>query len=154
MSKEKTSFIYVTYIRSTPEKVFEAITKPEIARRYWGHENVSDWKVGSKWEHIRADDERTLQLVGKVLEISPPSRLVISWANASQAKDPACHSRVTFAIEDYKDMVKLTVTHDELEAGSGMETGIKKGWPIVLSSMKSFLETGRGLDVFAKPKAA
>src|SRR5262249_45069402 len=53
MSKEKTSFVYVTYIRSTPEKVFEAITKPEIARRYWGHENVSDWKPGSTWEHVR-----------------------------------------------------------------------------------------------------
>jgi uncharacterized protein YndB with AHSA1/START domain len=154
MAKETTSFVYVTYIVSTPDKVFEAITRPDVARRYWGHENVSDWKVGSKWEHIRADDERTLQLVGKVIEISPPSRLVISWANASQAADPASHSRVTFAIEDYKDMVKLTVTHDELEAGSGMETGIRKGWPIVLSSMKSFLETGRGLDVFAKPKAA
>jgi uncharacterized protein YndB with AHSA1/START domain len=154
MAKETTSFVYVTYIVSTPDKVFEAITRPDVARRYWGHENVSDWKVGSKWEHIRADDERTLQLVGKVVEISPPSRLVISWANASQAADPASHSRVTFAIEDHKDMVKLTVTHDELEAGSGMETGIRKGWPIVLSSMKSFLETGRGLDVFAKPKAA
>src|SRR5262245_38404438 len=81
MSKGKTSFVYVTYIRSTPEKVFEAITKPEIARRYWGHENVSDWRPGSKWEHVRADEQRTVQLVGKVVEVKPPARLVITWAD-------------------------------------------------------------------------
>ena len=154
MTKETTSFVYVTYIRSTPDKVFAAITKPEIARRYWGHENVSDWNPGSKWEHVRANEARTVELVGKVVEVSPPTRLVITWANASQAEDPSAASRVTFEIEEYADMVRLTVTHDELEAGSGMAKGISKGWPVVLSSLKSFLETGRGLDVFAKPKAA
>ncbi|KQU66784.1 polyketide cyclase [Aminobacter sp. DSM 101952] len=154
MTTEKTSFVYVTYILSTPQKVFEAVTRPDVARRYWGHENVSDWNPGSKWEHVRANDERTVELVGKVIEISPPSRLVISWANASQAADPTSHSRVTFEIEEYESMVRLTVIHDELEAGSGMANGISKGWPIVLSSLKSFLETGRALDIFAKPKAA
>lgn len=154
MSKEKTSFVYVTYIRSTPEKVFEAITKPEIARRYWGHENVSDWKPGSTWEHVRANEQRTVELVGKVVEIAPPTRLVITWANASQAADPASYSRVSFDITAYEEMVRLTVTHDELEAGSGMAKGIQQGWPIVLSSLKSLLETGNGMDVFAKPKAA
>lgn len=149
-----TSFAYTTYVLSTPQKVFEAITTPDIARRYWGHENVSDWKPGSKWEHIRANDERTVELVGKVVEVSAPSRLVITWANASQAADPASYSRVTFEIGEYENMAKLTVTHDELKAGSGMENGIKKGWPIVLSSLKSLLETGRAIDVFAKPKAA
>ena len=152
MAKETTSFVYVTYILSTPEKVFEAITKPNVARRYWGHENVSDWQPGSKWEHIRANDERTVELVGKVIEVSPPTRLVITWANASQASDPASHSRVTFAIEEYDNMVRLTVTHDELEAGSGMAKGIQQGWPVVLSSLKSLLETGQGIDVFAKAK--
>ena len=154
MSKEKTSFVYVTYIRSTPEKVFEAITKPEIARRYWGHENVSDWKPGSKWEHVRADEQRTVQLAGKVVEVAPPTRLVITWANASQAADPASYSRVSFDVVPYEGMVRLTVTHDELEAGSGMDKGIRQGWPIVLSSLKSLLETGQGIDVFAKPKVA
>lgn len=153
MSKEKTSFVYVTYIRSTPEKVFEAITKPEIARRYWGHENVSDWKPGSTWEHVRANEQRTVELVGKVVEVAPPTRLVITWANASQAADPASYSRVSFDVAAYEDMVRLTVTHDELEAGSGMAKGIQQGWPIVLSSLKSLLETGQGIDVFAKPKA-
>jgi uncharacterized protein YndB with AHSA1/START domain len=154
MTKETTSFVYVTYIVSTPEKVFEAITKPDVARRYWGHENISDWKPGSKWEHIRANDQRTVELVGKVIEISAPTRLVISWANASQASDPDSHSRVTFEIAEYENMVRLTVTHDELEAGSKMMSGVSQGWPAVLSSLKSFLETGRGIDIFAKPKAA
>jgi uncharacterized protein YndB with AHSA1/START domain len=154
MSKEKISFVYVTYIRATPEKVFEAITKPEIARRYWGHENVSDWKPGSTWEHVRANEQRTVQLVGKVVETTPPTRLVITWANASQAEDPAAYSRVSFDLAEYEGMVRLTVTHDELEAGSGMAKGIQQGWPIVLSSLKSLLETGQGMDVFAKAKGA
>ena len=154
MTRETLSYVYVTYIASTPEKVFEAITKPDLARRYWGHENVSDWTPGSDWQHVRASDERTVELVGKVVETSPPTRLVITWANASQAADPDAYSRVTFDIEPYDDMVRLTVSHDDLQAGSGMANGIQKGWPVVLSSLKSFLETGRGLDVFAKPKAA
>ncbi len=154
MSKEKTSFVYVTYIRSTPEKVFEAITRPEIARRYWGHENVSDWKPGSDWQHVRANAQRTVELVGKVVECAPPTRLVITWANASQATDPESYSRVTFDVAAYEEMVRLTVTHDELEPGSGMARGIQQGWPIVLSSLKSLLETGQGIDVFAKPLAA
>lgn len=154
MTAGTTSFVYVTYIVSTPEKVFEAITRPELARRYWGHENVSDWQVGSDWQHIRANDARTVELVGKVVEATPPKRLVMTWANASQAGDPAAYSRVTFDITEYDAMVRLTVTHDELQAESGMAKGIKQGWPAVLSSLKSFLETGQGIDVFAKPKAA
>ena len=74
-----------------------------------------------------------------------------AWAAASQADNPDAYSRVTFEIVPYQDMVRLTVTHEELEPGSGMDTGIRQGWPIVLSSLKSLLETGKGLDVFAKP---
>ena len=154
MSTEKTTFVYVTYIRSTPEKVFEAITKPEIARRYWGHENVSEWKAGSDWQHVRANDQRTINIVGKVVEVDAPRRLVITWASPAQADDPDSYSRVTFEVATYEGMVRLTVTHDELEAGSGMDKGIRQGWPIVLSSLKSLLETGQGIDVFAKPQAA
>ena len=154
MNSQTISFQYVTYIAASPEQVFEAITKPEISRRYWGHENVSDWSVGAPWEHIRANDDRTVELVGKVVEIVPPRRLVITWANASQAADPSAYSRVTFEVEDYPDMVRLTVSHEDLVAGSGMAKGVARGWPAVLSSLKSFLETGKGLDIFAKPKAA
>lgn len=151
MPAESTRFIHVIYIATTPQKVFEAITRPEIARAYWGHENVSDWTPGSRWQHVRANNERKVELVGEVVESTPPSRLVITWAAASQADDPKAYSRVTFEIVPYEDMVKLTVTHEDLEPGSGMDTGIRQGWPIVLSSLKSLLETGKGLDVFAKP---
>ncbi len=154
MTRQTTSFVYVTYIRSTPDKVFDAITQPDIARRYWGHENVSDWKPGSKWEHIRANEERTLELVGTVVESSPPTRLVITWANASEASDPDAHSRVTFDILEYDAMVRLTVTHDDLVVGTGMANGVTQGWPAVLSSLKSFLETGTGIELWARPKAA
>jgi uncharacterized protein YndB with AHSA1/START domain len=155
MTREKTSFVYVTYIRSTPAKVFEAITKPDIARRYWGHGNVSDWNPGSKWEHVRDNEEQSVEIVGEVVESSAPTRLVITWANASQASDPEGYSRVTFDIEEQNEnLVRMTVTHDELEAGSGMAKGISKGWPIVLASMKSYLETGRGFDLAARPPKA
>ncbi|MES2939225.1 MAG: SRPBCC family protein [Pseudomonadota bacterium] len=154
MSNEKTSFVYVTYIRSTPELVFEAITKPEVARRYWGHENISDWKPGSPWKHVRADEQRTVQLVGKVVESLPPKRLVITWVSPSQADDPASTSRVSFDVVPYEDMVRLTVTHDELQADGAMVSAVSKGWPIVLSSLKSLLETGQAIDISAKPKAA
>lgn len=154
MGNEKISFVYVTYIRSTPEKVYEAITRPEVARRYWGHENVSDWTPGSDWKHVRADDSRAVRLVGKVVSADPPTRLVITWADPSQADDPDAHSRVSFDIVPYEGMVRLTVTHEELQAEGEMARNIQRGWPIVLSSLKSLLETGQGMDVFAKPTAS
>lgn len=154
MTRQTTRFVYVTFIVSTPEKVFEAITRPEVTRRYWGHDNVSDWTPGSKWEHVRDNDQRSVNIVGEVVESSPPARLVITWASPAEAADPEAYSRVTFEIEPYEDMVRLTVSHDDLIVGSGMEAGVSKGWPLVLSSLKSLLETGQGLDVFGKPIAA
>ncbi|WEK49471.1 MAG: SRPBCC family protein [Candidatus Kaistia colombiensis] len=151
MTGDTTSFVYVTYIASTPEKVFEAITRPDVARRYWAHENVSDWRPGSRWEHVRGDAGRQVDIAGQVIECQPPRRLVISWFDPSAAEDPAQHSRVTFEVVPFDGMVRLTVMHDELQAGSRMEAGITRGWPIVLSSLKSFLETGAALDVYAKP---
>jgi uncharacterized protein YndB with AHSA1/START domain len=151
MADQSATFQYVTYICASPEKVFEAITNPQVARAYWGHENVSDWAPGARWQHIRADGERTIELVGEVHEYEPPRRLVMSWAAASQADDPSAHSRVAFDITPYDGMVRLTVTHSDLIPGSGMLNGISKGWPIVLSSMKSYLETGTPIDVFARP---
>jgi uncharacterized protein YndB with AHSA1/START domain len=142
-------FVYVTFIASTPEKVFEAITRPDIARRYWAHGNVSDWKPGSRWEHVSGEGET--KVAGNVIQCDPPHRLVMSWASPSSFADAASHSRVTMEITPYEGMVRLTVTHDELEPGGSMEAGISKGWPIVLSSLKSYLETGSALDVFAKP---
>lgn len=149
MTAGKATFVYVTFIASTPEKVFEAIIRPEIAQRYWGHGNVSDWQNGSRWEHVAADG--AVRLAGRVVECTAPTRLVVTWASPADFDDADKHSRVTMDVVPYDGMVRLTVTHDELEPGSGMEAGISKGWPIVLSSLKSFIETGRPLDVFAKP---
>lgn len=155
MTTERTSFVYVTFIAAAPERVFEAITSADLSSRYWGHANVSDWVPGSRWEHVRNDDARTVELVGKVIEHSPPSRLVLSWVNRSEEADPQAYSRVSFDLVPYDGgMTKLTVSHVDLIRGSGMEKGVTNGWPIVLSSLKSFLETGTGLQLFAKPKAA
>jgi uncharacterized protein YndB with AHSA1/START domain len=143
-------FVYVVYIATTPEAVWKALTEGDVTRKYWGHENISDWRVGSRWDHRPADGTGKVLLTGKVLEIVPPRRLVLTWAEPADAADATKHSRVTFEIEPVADMVRLTVTHDELEAGSKMQRSIAEGWPRVLSSLKSFLETGRALDTWAK----
>ncbi len=142
---EKPEFVYVTYISATPEKVWSALTDPEITTKYWQLVNVSDWKPGSRWEHRLTDPKGDVKLVGKVLEVEPPRRLVLTWAFPEDAANEAKHTRVTFAIEEVAGVVRLTVTHDRLEPGSKMLEGITNGWPKVLSSLKSLLETGRPL---------
>jgi uncharacterized protein YndB with AHSA1/START domain len=108
---------------------------------------VSDWKKGSPWQHITRGKKPEIYIIGKVLECLPPKRLVLSWADPDDLADK---SRVTFEIEPVKDMVCLTVTHGSFKAGSTMAGKVSWGWPRVLSSMKSFLETGKGLEVFAR----
>ena len=141
----KPQFVYVTYISTSPEKLWNALLDPKVTAKYWQHENVSDWKPGSKWEHRRSDKTGALDLVGKVVESSPPRRLVLTWAYPADAAREEKHSRVTFEIEPVGDVVRLTVTHDHLEDGSKMLKGITDGWPKVLSSLKSLLESGRPL---------
>ena len=142
-------FVYVVYIATRPESVWNAIVEGDVTRKYWGHENVSDWTPGSPWRHVTADGRKTVKVVGKVVEVVPPRRLVITWAAPEDEASPAKHTRVTFEIEKLADMVRLTVTHDDLVAGSDMERGSREAWPRVISSMKSFLETGRPLDTWA-----
>lgn len=145
MIMNKPELVYTTYIRTTAEKLWEAITNPEFTRQYWaGHDNVSDWKQGSKWEHVGTEGERTVHVTGKVLESVPPKRLVVSWAEPSNEADV---SRVTFEIEPYDDMVRLNVVHGDFKPGSDMVSKVSGGWPRVLSSLKSFLETGHGLNL-------
>jgi uncharacterized protein YndB with AHSA1/START domain len=141
----KPQFVYVTYISTSPEKLWKALLDPKLTAKYWQHENVSDWKPGSKWEHRRSDKAGTIDLVGKVVESSPPRRLVLTWAFPADRAREEKHSRVTFEIEPIGDVVRLTVTHDHLEDGSDMLKGITEGWPKVLSSLKSLLESGRPL---------
>ena len=146
----KSKFVYVTYISATPEQVWKALLDREFTRQYWDCENVSNWQAGSAWEHRRSDEGRTLLMVGRVVESTPPHRLVLTWALPADGSDPAKHSRVTFEIAPIDEMVRLTVSHDELEAGSDMLQSITQGWPRVLSSLKTLLETGRPLRTWAK----
>ena len=143
MSKEKTSFVYVTYIRSTPEKVFEAITKPEIARAYWGHENVSDWQPGSAWQHVRTDGSGIADVVGTVLESVSPERLVMTFADPKVERDDA-PTKVAFTIEPHGEIVRLTVIHENIANEADYEA-VSAGWPAVLANLKSLLETGHVL---------
>jgi uncharacterized protein YndB with AHSA1/START domain len=145
MSNE--TFVYVTYIATTPQKVWDALLKGELTRQYWKHENVSDWNPGSKWQHVADDGKRTVKVVGEVLESVPNKRLVMTWGDAVAAADKAKRSRVAIDIETVGEMVRLTVTHDELSPQ--MRRDITNGWPRVLSSLKSFLETGRPLNTWA-----
>jgi uncharacterized protein YndB with AHSA1/START domain len=147
----RATFVYVIYIATRPETVWKALLDGEFTRQYWGHENVSDWKPGSAWEHRRDDAARTVVMLGEVLESSPPRRLVMTWADPRHRGQRELHSRVTFEIEPVAEMVRLTVTHDELEPGSEMQRKISQGWPRVLSSLKSLLETGRPLQTWAEP---
>jgi len=148
-----TEHVYVMYIAATPKRIFDAIVKPEFARQYWAHENISDWKPGSPWEH-RDPETGKVRIIGKVVECDPPKRLVITWASPAEAADASAHSRVTFELDPIDEIVKLTVTHDQLLPGSNMEKGITQGWPRVLSSLKTLLETGKPLPTWAKAKAA
>ena len=149
----KPSFVYVTYIATTPEKVWQAFVDTDVMRQYWvgpnadcARVNVSDWRPGSRWEHQRLDDARTVDIVGKVVESTPPRRLVFTWARPKDAEDDSKHSRVAIDIEQHGDgLIRLTVTHEDLERDPQMLAGISGGWPKVLSNLKTLLETGRVL---------
>jgi uncharacterized protein YndB with AHSA1/START domain len=144
MTDHAPDYVYVTYIKTTPKQVWDAITVPEFTRQYWRHANVSDWKKGSDWEHKTEDGKALIH--GKVIESLPPKHLSMTWSQPGNEKNA---STASFDIEVVGDMVRLTVTHSELIAGSDMARGIAIGWPRVLSSLKSLLETGVALDTFA-----
>jgi uncharacterized protein YndB with AHSA1/START domain len=152
----KPSFVYVTYIQSTPEKVFNAITDPELTKQYWfGHHNASDWKVGSGWRHEMYEDPSTVHVVGKVLENDPPKRLVVSWASPADEGNPERTSKVIFEVEPYgPTVVKLTVIHDELEGNPKMAESVSFGWPVVLAGLKTLLETNVPLSMPVPTTAA
>lgn len=149
MSQAMTEFVYVTYIMTTPQKIWEAITTPEFTRQYWSRSLISDWKPGSKWEMVTIDGTNTINVTGQIVESTPPSRLVLSWARPDSLGNAVDYSRVTFEIQSVGDAVRLKVIHDQLICGSDMAASIAIGWPMVLSGLKSFLETGKAPNIMA-----
>jgi DNA-binding transcriptional ArsR family regulator/uncharacterized protein YndB with AHSA1/START domain len=152
------SFVYTTYIDTTPEQLWAALTEPAFTKRYWGVALVSDWKVGSPvtWEleNVTIADGGSVVLVA-----DPPRQLCYSWHTVTPefiaaygddveflekaAQEP--RSKVTFAIEPAGSLVKLTVTQDGFATGSVVLDGISDGWPPILASLKTLLETGQPL---------
>jgi len=227
MTTEKPTFVYVTYIHSTPEQVWHALTDADLTADFWGHSNVSDWQPGSPWEHRRTDGSNKADAGGTIIESTPPTRLVLTFGDpptphpttpppdrqedeagrsaetgepaearrpdearrpgetlhvkeasqadegvrpgktlhaeeasqADQAGRPGMAAQagqegdrhpqsplaslVTFSIEPYHDIVRLTVTHENL-SGEDLEAA-SAGWPAVLANLKSLLETGHTL---------
>jgi uncharacterized protein YndB with AHSA1/START domain len=136
----KPEFVYTIYILAAPDAVWAALRDPEMTKQFWGRtRNVSDWQPGSRWEHQDYDDAATIDVAGTVIESDPPHRLVLSWDSATQ---PGV-SRVTFDLQAFQEATRLTITHEELDAAS--LKGVSLGWPAILSSLKSLLETGRPL---------
>jgi uncharacterized protein YndB with AHSA1/START domain len=136
-------FVYVTYIRTTQEKLWEALTKPEFTRQYWfGIWQDCAWTVGASWKLTFADGR--VADAGEVLEIVPPRRLVLKWRHQL---NPELHaegdSRATFELEQLDELVKLTVLHEIDQTGSKFIEAVSGGWPMILSSLKSLLETGQ-----------
>ena len=148
----KPEFVYTTYIETTPEKLWHALTDGDFTERYWfGHRVASNWKVGSPYRFTHPGKSSP---EGKVLVSEPPKKLAYTWNGCSDEPKREGPSRVTFDIEPRGNVVKLTVTHDNLDEGGKTFRGISEGWPMVLASLKSFLENGRPLPAEIKSDAA
>jgi uncharacterized protein YndB with AHSA1/START domain len=142
----KPEFVYVTYIETTPEKLWEALTSSEFSKRYWFNTELeSDWKVGSPFALVM---DGTTTDVGKILEVDRPRRLSYTFHHVlSEAARKERPTRVTFNLEPHGKLVKLTLTHEDFEQGSVILDGISQGWPAILSSLKSMLESGTALAI-------
>jgi DNA-binding transcriptional ArsR family regulator/uncharacterized protein YndB with AHSA1/START domain len=164
---DQTTFVYTTYINATPEKVWQGLTDPAFTRRYWRHPTAggvqleTDWKKGSTYDVTYQESGLVVSDADQViLECDPFRRLAYTWhtftpewaaahgidedVRAAWAQEP--RSRVAFDIEEAKDgVVKLTVVHDGFEVGSAVLEGVSGGWPAVLASLKTLLETGSAL---------
>jgi uncharacterized protein YndB with AHSA1/START domain/DNA-binding transcriptional ArsR family regulator len=151
-------FVYITYIRTTPERLWQALTDPAFTRRYWGATFESDWTTGSTvtWTQGGVTVTDPAQVV---LESDPYRRLAYTWNTltpelaeafgfsdefrARVAAEP--RSKVTFDLEPLGQTVKLTVVHDGFEPGSAVLESISGGWPAILANLKTLLETGETL---------
>ncbi len=143
---DKSTFVYVTYIRTTPEKLWAKLTDTEVAREFfWGTVLHAEWKVGGAWNSTAPDG--TLVDGGEVLEIDPPKKLVLRWRHELQPEKKAeGDSRMTYTLEQKDEMVKLTVLHEMDRGQSKFIEAVSNGWPTILSSLKSLLETGTPME--------
>jgi len=141
----KPVFVYVTYIAASPERVWEALTKPEVSEKFWfGYRVSAGGKAGGRMTAFSPAGKQVHD--DPIIESDPPRKLVYGWKSLYKELPDERPSRVTFTLEALKGQTRLTVTHDDFDEGSRMFEMISKGWPAVLSSLKSFLETGKGLD--------
>ncbi|HXC54959.1 MAG TPA: SRPBCC family protein [Rhizomicrobium sp.] len=138
-------YIYVTYIRTTPQKLWDALTRPEFIRQYWfDMTQESEWKPGAAWA-MKFSDGRVAD-AGEVLESDPPRRLVLKWRNEFRPELKAeGFSRCVYDLAQDGDVVRLTVTHSIEKDGAKLIEAVSGGWPKILSSLKSFLEGGAPL---------
>jgi uncharacterized protein YndB with AHSA1/START domain len=147
----RSQFVYVTFIRTTPTKLWEALTEPQFIRQYWFDMNIEcAWQKGSPWRMVAPDGAPTD--TGRILEIDPPRRMVIHWEHAwkpeLKAEGP---SRCTLELEPMNGAVKLTITHEIDRPESKLITAVSDGWPQILSNLKSLLETGQ-IAVTSRPE--
>jgi uncharacterized protein YndB with AHSA1/START domain len=150
----ESQFLYVTFIRTSKEKLWEALRKPEFTRRYWfATTQESEWEPGSPWCIRFADGQ--LADSGEVAEIEPLRKLVLKWRHEIQPELTAeGYSQLTFEIAEQGSSVKLTVLHEMDKKESKFIQAVSGGWPIILSSLKSLLETGEPLEETSKSPAA
>lgn len=133
-------YVYTTYIHASAEQVWHALTDVDLTAKFWGHAQVSDWRVGGRVEHVRADGSGIVDVAGTVLEVDPPRRLSFGFGEPSD--DPTAEeSVVTFDIEPFRDIVRLTVTHTNFQSPADRES-VGQGWPTVFANLKTLLETG------------
>jgi len=139
-------FVYVTYIRTTPEKLWKALIDPEFTRRFWNETwQDCEWKPGATWR-LMIPDGRVAD-AGEVVEIEPQRKLVLRWRNEFMPElREEGYSRMTYEIEKKGESVKLTVIHEMERGGSKLIDAVSGGWPMILSSLKSLLETGQALE--------
>jgi uncharacterized protein YndB with AHSA1/START domain len=136
--------VYVTYIATSAEKLWSALTSGTFTKTYWyGRRIESDWTVGSPVRFFDGDSAN-LTDSGVVLECDPPRKLVYTFRNEFDPDADRDYSRVSFAIETFDGLVKLTLVHDELP-DEETANGFREGWSPILSSLKTFLETGKPL---------
>src|ERR1700684_3587581 len=130
-------FVYVTYIRTTPEKLWEALIEPEFTRQFWCEAwQDCEWKVGSSWKLMIPDGR--VGDSGEVLEIDPPRRMVLKWRNEFRPELRAeGYSRLTYELEQQGEAVKLTIIHEIDKPGSKLIEKVSGGWPLILASLKS-----------------